>query len=62
PAAQVRAAAAAVGGHATIFRARDKSAGVFAPLAPALMRIHERLKREFDPKGVLNPGRLYRGL
>jgi glycolate oxidase FAD binding subunit len=62
PAAQVRDAAAAVGGHATIFRGRDKSAGVFAPLAPPLLAIHERLKRSFDPKGILNPGRLYPGL
>jgi glycolate oxidase FAD binding subunit len=62
PAAQVRAAAAAVGGHATIFRGGDKSAGVFAPLAPPLLAIHERLKRSFDPKGILNPGRLYPGL
>jgi glycolate oxidase FAD binding subunit len=62
PAAQVRAAAAAVGGHATIFRGGDKSAGVFAPLAPPLLAIHERLKRSFDPHGILNPGRLYPGL
>jgi glycolate oxidase FAD binding subunit len=59
PAAQVRDAAAAVGGHATAFRSRDKSAGAFAPLAPPLRAIHERLKRSFDPKGILNPGRLY---
>jgi len=62
PAAQVRDAAAAVGGHATAFRSRDKSAGVFAPLTPPLRAIHERLKRSFDPKGILNPGRLYPGL
>ena len=62
PAAQVRDAAAAVGGHATAFRTRDKSAGVFAPLTPPLRAIHERLKRSFDPKGILNPGRLYPGL
>jgi glycolate oxidase FAD binding subunit len=59
PAAQVREAAAAAGGHATAFRTRDKAAGAFAPLAPALRAIHERLKRAFDPKGILNPGRLY---
>jgi glycolate oxidase FAD binding subunit len=58
PAAAVREAAAAVGGHATLFRARDKSAGVFAPLAPPLMRIHRELKRAFDPAGIFNPGRL----
>jgi len=50
------------GGHATIFRGRDKSAGAFAPLAPALMRIHAELKASFDPAGVFNPGRLYPGL
>ena len=58
----MREAAAAAGGHATLFRGRDKSAGVFAPLAPPLAKIHERLKQAFDPKGVLNPGRLYPGL
>ncbi len=62
PAALVRDAAAAVGGHATLFRGRDKSAGVFAPLSPPLRAIHERLKRSFDPNGILNPGRLYPGL
>ena len=62
PALQVREAAAAVGGHATAFRTMDKSVGVFAPLSPPLRAIHERLKRSFDPKGILNPGRLYPGL
>jgi glycolate oxidase FAD binding subunit len=62
PATQVRDAVAAVGGHATAFRTNDKSAGVFAPLTPPLRAIHERLKRSFDPKGILNPGRLYPGL
>ena len=61
-AAQVRAAAAAVGGHATLVRARDKAPGAFAPVSPASMRIHERLKQSFDPEGVFNPGRLYPGL
>ena len=59
PAAAVRETAAAVGGHGTLFRARDKSAGVFAPLSPPLMRIHRELKRAFDPDRVFNPGRLY---
>jgi glycolate oxidase FAD binding subunit len=62
PAAQVRDAAATVGGHATAFRTRDKSAGVFTALTPPLREIHERLKRSFDPKGILNRGRLYRDL
>jgi glycolate oxidase FAD binding subunit len=61
-AADVRAAAARVGGHATLFRGGDRSAGVFAPLAPPLLCIHRELKAAFDPAGVLNPGRLYADL
>ncbi|MEO6363512.1 MAG: glycolate oxidase subunit GlcE, partial [Caldimonas sp.] len=60
--AGIREAAVAAGGHATIFRSRDKAAGVFAPLSPPLRAIHSRLKQSFDPKGVFNPGRLYPGL
>jgi len=55
----IRAAASAGGGHATLFRAHDKSAGAFQPLPPALMKIHRELKRAFDPAGIFNPGRLY---
>ena len=62
PAARVRDAATAAGGHATIFRANDKSPGVFTPLAAPLARIQRELKRAFDPEGILNPGRLYPGL
>ena len=62
PAATVRDAASAAGGHATLFRALDKRAGVFAPLSPPLQRIQRELKAAFDPDGVFNPGRLYPGL
>ena len=62
PAAAVRDAAAAAGGHATLFMGHDRSAGVFAPLKSPLDRIHRELKRAFDPDGVFNPGRLYPGL
>ncbi len=55
----IRERAAKAGGHATLFRGGDKSAGVFQPLAPAVARIHANLKREFDPDGVLNRGRMY---
>jgi glycolate oxidase FAD binding subunit len=55
----VRDAAARAGGHATLFRGGDKSVGVFHPLAPAVATIHRRLKAEFDPRGVLNRGRMY---
>ncbi len=46
-------------GHATLFRAVDKSAGVFTPLAAPLDRIHRELKKQFDPAGIFNRGRLY---
>jgi len=59
PAEQVRAAAAAAGGHATAFRHGDVRGGVFAPLAAPLARIHRELKTAFDPDRVFNPGRLY---
>jgi len=55
----VRSAAKAAGGHATLFRSGDKSAGAFHPLPEGLAAIHLRLKRTFDPAGILNPGRLY---
>jgi glycolate oxidase FAD binding subunit len=55
----VRAAAARHGGHATLFRGGDKRLGVFAPLQPALARIHRRLKETFDPAGIFNPARMY---
>jgi glycolate oxidase FAD binding subunit len=41
------------------FRGGDRAAGVFAPLSPALMQIHRRLKQAFDPHRIFNPGRLY---
>lgn len=59
---EVRASAARAGGHATLMRGADRSAGVFTPVSDVLMRIHRGLKQAFDPAGVLNPGRLYAGL
>lgn len=57
---QIRAAAKGAGGHATLFRGADATgAGVFAPLAEPLMRIHLGLKQAFDPQHVFNPGRMY---
>jgi glycolate oxidase FAD binding subunit len=55
----IRRTAQACGGHATLFRGGDKSAGVFQPLAPALARIHGRMKDAFDPAHIFNPGRMY---
>jgi glycolate oxidase FAD binding subunit len=58
-AAKLRAWAQSHGGHATLFRAGDKSVGVFQPLPAAMLAIQRRLKSEFDPHGVLNRGRLF---
>ena len=55
----IREAARHAGGHATLFRGGDKFAGAFQPLSPALMKIHRELKREFDPHGIFNRGRMY---
>ncbi len=57
--AKVRAFAEVHGGHATLFRAADRSAGVFHPLPEAMHALHRRLKAVFDPAGILNRGRLY---
>ncbi len=58
----VRGAAARAGGHAVLYRAPESlrcREGAFAALSPALLALHRRLKKSFDPKGILNPGRLY---
>lgn len=57
--AAIRAAVAAHGGEATLFRGGDRSGAVFPPLPPALAALHARLKQAFDPAGILNPQRLY---
>ena len=60
--AAARGAAARVGGHAVLFRAPESlrcREGAFAPLPPALLALHRRLKKAFDPKGIFNPGRMY---
>lgn len=60
--AVVRGVAAAAGGHAVLYRAPESLRcleGAFAPLSPALLALHRRLKKAFDPRGILNPGRLY---
>ncbi|MBI0416243.1 MAG: glycolate oxidase subunit GlcE [Nitrosospira sp.] len=58
----LRVTAETAGGHATLFRNNRQSSSVFHPLAPEMERIHRRLKKIFDPMGILNPGRTYQGL
>ena len=58
PAEQIRERARRLGGHATLFRGGDHH-DVFTPLSAPLLAIHRRLKQEFDPAGIFNPGRMY---
>lgn len=58
-AATLRQQAAALGGHATLFRAADKSAGAFQPLPAPLLQLHRRIKAALDPAGIFNRGRLH---
>ncbi|MEQ8356634.1 MAG: glycolate oxidase subunit GlcE [Kiloniellaceae bacterium] len=63
--ARVRAAVATVGGHATLIRAPLElraATSVFQPQDSAIAALTQRVKDGFDPKRVLNPGRMYAGL
>jgi glycolate oxidase FAD binding subunit len=59
---QIKAAAQAAGGYATLFIASQAintwTTGRFEPLKPPLDQIHRQLKAEFDPQGIFNPGRM----
>ena len=49
------------GGHATLVRASDSlraATAVFEPQPGPLAGLSRRLKEQFDPKGVLNPGKM----
>ncbi|HEY1997590.1 glycolate oxidase subunit GlcE [Paraburkholderia sp.] len=65
PSAAIRQIAAAAGGHATRFSplpghaGNDDGNGPFAPLAAPLLRFHQQLKQQLDPRGIFNPGRMY---
>jgi glycolate oxidase FAD binding subunit len=61
----VRAAVAAHGGHATLIRAPAAiraAVPVFQPGDPVTAMLTRRIKQNFDPNGVLNPGRMYAGV
>ncbi len=56
---EIRRVVAEAGGHATLFRGGDNDAEIFHPLNPVMMQLHQKIKKSFDPKGILNPGRMY---
>ena len=62
----VRRVAEQAGGHATLFRSSGDQTmpdkGVFHPLTDGVLDVVKRLKQEFDPLGLFNPGRLVHGL
>jgi glycolate oxidase FAD binding subunit len=64
-ASAIRAAIRAAGtGHATLVRAPlpvRAAIPVFEPPEPALAALSKRVKEQFDPRGILNPGRMYAG-
>ncbi|MBS0416615.1 MAG: glycolate oxidase subunit GlcE [Proteobacteria bacterium] len=57
----VRGLALAAGGTALRWNGAG-SESRFHPLPRAILEIHRRLKRSFDPDGIFNPGRLVAGL
>jgi len=61
----VRAAVAAAGGHATLIRAPAAvraAVEVFEPEPAALAALTQRVRKSFDPQGVLNAGRMWAGV
>jgi glycolate oxidase FAD binding subunit len=63
-AALVRQRVDAVGGHATLIRASDevrRNIDVFHPLVSGVAALGERVRHSFDPKHILNRGRMARG-
>lgn len=59
---EIHQAATELDGHATLFRhsrLTTEHQAPFQPLSSGLLRIHKNLKQAFDPKHILNPGKLY---
>jgi glycolate oxidase FAD binding subunit len=60
----VRQRVDAVGGHAVLVRASDevrRNVDVFHPQPAGVAALSERVRQSFDPRGVLNRGRMIRG-
>jgi len=64
-AAVVRRSVAEAGGHATLIRAPAAiraAVNVFEPQDAGVAALTKRVKDSFDPKGILNPGRMWAGV
>jgi glycolate oxidase FAD binding subunit len=64
-AARLRGITQRFGGHATLMRAASKARmrlPVFEPEAPVRAALTRAVKAAFDPKHVLNPGRMFEGI
>ncbi len=61
----VRGALAPAGGHATLIRGsaeQRENVPVFQPQPDGLAALTRRIKDGFDPRRILNPGRMYAGV
>ena len=59
PPEHIRAVVESVGGHASLYYGSDTISDRFHPLMNGLKMIHQNIKQAFDPKGILNPGKMY---
>ncbi len=64
-ATRLRPMVARAGGHATLIRAQPAiraAVAVFQPQDEGVAALSRRVKEGFDPKGILNPGRMWAGV
>ena len=58
---EIRSLISDIGGHATLIRAPDDIRSitpVFQPQNPGVAALSARIKQNFDPQGILNPGKI----
>ena len=59
--AEIRSLITETGGHATLMRAPEiirRDTSVFQPQIPRVAALSKKLKENFDPLGILNPGKM----
>ena len=58
---EIRSLISDIGGHATLMRAPNDIRSitpVFQPQNPGVAALSARIKQNFDPQGILNPGKI----